>query len=85
MTIKPHIIQSDNGAEFKNYNTIAWYKENNINYMLTLPYAPESNGLVENFYKQLRRMIRKIFIETIIKNGLTIYKYVMKTKSLNLK
>jgi transposase InsO family protein len=51
MTIKPHIIQSDNGSEFKNYYTINWYKENDIQYIFTLPYAPESNGLIENFNK----------------------------------
>ena len=62
MTIKPHIIQSDNGSEFKNYNTIDWYKENNIKHIFTLPYAPESNGLIENFNKQLRKMLREIFI-----------------------
>jgi hypothetical protein len=58
MTIKPHIIQSDNGSEFKNYYTINWYKENDIEYIFTLPYAPESNGLIENFNKQLRKMLR---------------------------
>ena len=62
MTIQPHIIQSDNGAEFKNYNTIQYYKDNNIKYIFTLPYAPESNGLIENFNKQLRRMFRELFI-----------------------
>ena len=64
MTIKPHIIQSDNGSEFKNYYTIDWYKENDIKHIFTLPYAPESNGLIENFNKQLRKMMREIFIRT---------------------
>ena len=62
ITFKPHIVQSDNGGEFKNYETIHWYKENGIKYIFTLPYAPESNGLIENFNKQLRKMIREIFI-----------------------
>ena len=64
MTIKPHIIQSDNGSEFKNYYTINWYKQNGIQHIFTLPYAPESNGLIENFNKQLRKMMREIFIRT---------------------
>ena len=34
MTIKLHIIQSDNGAEFKNYDTIARYKEKIYNIYL---------------------------------------------------
>ena len=62
MTIKPHIVQSDNGREFKNYKTIQWYKDNDIQYIFTLPYAPQSNGLIENFNKQLRKMMREIFI-----------------------
>ena len=47
MTFKPHIIQSNNGAEFKNFDTIAWYKENNITYIFTQSYSPESNGLIK--------------------------------------
>ena len=62
MTIYPHIVQSDNGREFKNYNTINWYKDHNIEYIFTLPYAPQSNGLIENFNKQLRKMLREIFV-----------------------
>ena len=49
MTIKFHIIGSNDGAEFKNYDTIAQYRENTINYIFILPYAPESYGLIENF------------------------------------
>ena len=64
MTITPHILQSDNGREFKNYNSINWLKEQNIKPIFTLSYAPESNGLIENFNKQLRRMIREIFIRS---------------------
>jgi len=64
MGIFPHIVMSDNGKEFKNYNTINWYKENDIQYIFTLPYAPQSNGLIENFNKQLRKMFREIFIRT---------------------
>jgi transposase InsO family protein len=62
MTIKPHILQSDNGGEFKNYQTKAWLKDNNIKPVYSLPYSPESNGLIENFNKQLRKMMRDIFI-----------------------
>ena len=62
MTIKPHILQSDNGGEFKNYDNIHWLKENDIQPVFTLPYAPQSNGLIENFNKQLRKMLREIFI-----------------------
>ena len=36
-------------------------KKTIYNIYVTLPYAPESNGLIENFNKQLRKMFRKIF------------------------
>ena len=62
MTITPHILQSDNGTEFKNYDTKAWLKEQHIKPIFSLPYSPESNGLIENFNKQLRKMMREIFI-----------------------
>jgi hypothetical protein len=62
MTITPHILQSDNGAEFKNYETKAWLRDQNIKPVFSLPYSPESNGLIENFNKQLRKMMREIFI-----------------------
>lgn len=60
--IYPHIIQADNGGEFKNYILLDWYKTKKIKPIFTLPYAPESNGLIENFNKQLRKMMREIFI-----------------------
>ena len=53
MTFKFYIIKSDIWTEFQNYDSIAWYKENNIKCIFTLPNFPESNGLVENFNKQL--------------------------------
>ena len=62
MPFKPHIVQSESGTEYKNYDTISWYKENNIKNIFTLPYAPESNGLIKNFNKQPRKMFRDIFI-----------------------
>ena len=62
MTITPHILQSDNGGEFKNYDTKAWLRDQHIKPVYSLPYSPESNGLIENFNKQLRKMMRDIFI-----------------------
>jgi hypothetical protein len=53
---------SDNGAEFKNYQSKAWLRDQNIKPVFSLPYSPESNGLIENFNKQLRKMMREIFI-----------------------
>ena len=62
MTFKPHIVQSDDGTEFKNHDTIAWQKENNMKYIFTFPYSTESNGLIENFNIQLGKMFRKFSI-----------------------
>ena len=46
---KPHIIQSDDVTEFKKYDTIAYYKENNIKHIFSLTYSPESISLIRNF------------------------------------
>ena len=55
---KPKIIQSDNGSEFKG-DFSEWAKDNKIDLIKTLSYSPTSNGLIENFNKQLRKMIRE--------------------------
>ena len=61
MTINPHIIQSNNGTEFKNYNSIDWYEENKIKFIFTLSYAPKLNGAIKHFYNQLRKVFREVF------------------------
>ena len=55
---KPKTIQADNGPEFKG-DFSDWTKENKIDLIKTLSYSPTSNGLIENFNKQLRKMIRE--------------------------
>ena len=55
---KPKIIQSDNGSEFKG-DFSDWANDNDIDLVKTLSYSPTSNGLIENFNKQLRKMIRE--------------------------
>jgi hypothetical protein len=59
----PHIIMKDNGTEFQG-ETNEWMKENNIKWSNTLSYTPQSNGKIENFNSQLRKMLREIFIRT---------------------
>ena len=54
----PKIIQSDNGSEFKAAFS-DWTREHNIDHIKTLSYSPTSNGLIENFNKQLRGFIRE--------------------------
>lgn len=81
MTIKPHILQSDNGGEFKNYDTKAWLRDQNIKPVYSLPYSPESNGLIENFNKQLRKMMREIFIRTNNLNWVDYLQQIINNKN----
>jgi hypothetical protein len=63
----PRIVQADNGSEFQ-AETSAWFKENNIIYIKTLSYSPESNGLVEGTNKKIRKILREIMIRTNTRN-----------------
>jgi IS30 family transposase len=58
----PHIIQSDNGGEFKNKPFKEWAKEHHIHLIHTLSYTPTGNALVENANKWIRKMIREGFV-----------------------
>ena len=54
----PKIIQSDNGSEFKGaFNELI--RDHKIHHIKTLSYSPRSNGLIENFNKQLRGFLRE--------------------------
>ena len=57
----PHIIQKDNGGEFQG-ETNAFMERHNIKWINTLSYSPQSNGLIENFNNQMRKMLREIMI-----------------------
>lgn len=63
----PRIIQADNGTEFQG-ETTAWMKQNNIVYVKTLSYSPESNGLVEGKNKTVRKILREIMIRQNSRN-----------------
>jgi hypothetical protein len=63
----PRIIQADNGSEFK-AETSEWMKDNNITYIKTSSYSPESNGLVEGTNKKIRNVLREIMIRTNSRN-----------------
>jgi transposase InsO family protein len=62
--IKPKIIQSDNGAEFKN----KWFddlcKDFNTKQVFSLPYAPQSQGQVERFNGILKNKLKQYFSKT---------------------
>ena len=63
----PKIIQADNGTEFQG-ETTDWMKQNNIVYVKTLSYSPESNGLVEGKNKIVRKILREIMIRQNSRN-----------------
>jgi hypothetical protein len=46
-------------------------KDNNITYIKTLSYSPESNGLVEGTNKKIRNILREIVIRTNSRNWTT--------------
>ena len=54
----PKTFQADNGSEFKGEFS-DWTHSNKIDLIKTLSYSPTSNGLIENYNKQLRKMIRE--------------------------
>jgi transposase InsO family protein len=60
----PLILQSDNGSEFKNKDMTLWCEQNGIRQLFTPSHTPTSNGLVENWNKQLRKIMRDIFVRT---------------------
>jgi hypothetical protein len=55
----PHLLQSDNGKEFKNEIFKEWAEEHDVSLINTLSYTPTGNALVENFNKFLRKMINE--------------------------
>ena len=59
--VYPHILQKDNGGEFQG-ETNTFMEQHNIKWINTLSYSPQSNGLIENFNNQLRKMLREIMI-----------------------
>ena len=51
--------------------TTAWMQQNKIEYIKTLSYSPESNGLVEGKNKIVRRVLREIMIRNNNRNWTT--------------
>ena len=58
----PNYLQTDNGPEFTSLLFQEWCKNNNIKLIHTLSYTPQSNGLIEGFNGQLRKLMRENFI-----------------------
>ena len=58
----PHILQCDGGPEFSGLVFRNFLVANNIRRIVTAPYTPMSNGLVERANKEIRKKIRSVFI-----------------------
>ncbi len=53
----PHIIQSDNGGEFKNQQMVGLAYEYGFKQIFGSPYRPQSQGACEKFNQTLKRMM----------------------------
>ena len=63
----PKIIKADNGSEFMN-ETSKWMKDNNITYIKTNSYSPQSNGLVEGKNRRIHEVLRELMIRNNNRN-----------------
>ena len=50
-------VRSDNGPEFKNDNMKAFLEQKEIKQIFSLPHKPQSNGIIERFNGELKRLI----------------------------
>ena len=51
---KCKIFQTDNGLEFNNNNLKLFLENENIKYIRSAPYHPQTNGCVEALHKQMK-------------------------------
>lgn len=63
----PTYILCDNGLEFQG-DFLNYCKEHGIKIRNTSTYSPQANGVAENKNKQIRKLIRDIFLRTNKKN-----------------
>jgi len=63
----PKIAIADNGTENQGA-TSEWFKEHNIEYIKSLSYSPQTNGLTEGKNKIVRKVLREIMIRTNSRN-----------------
>ena len=72
----PNYLQTDNGPEFTSLLFQEWCKNNSIKLIHTLSYTPQSNGLIEGFNGQLRKLMRENFIRNNKDDKLNWRKYL---------
>lgn len=60
--VKPKYLISDNGGEFEKHFK-SYCEENNIQQRFNRAYSPQANGIVEAKNKQVRKLIKNVFIQ----------------------
>ena len=50
-------FQTDNGKEFKNLELKIFLENNNITYITSAPYHPQSNGCCEAIHKEIKKFL----------------------------
>ena len=68
---KPNTLHCDNGKEFSNELLNSFCEENNIKFIHGRPYHPQSQGCIESFQKELKRLLEAKYLEN--KKKLSIY------------
>ena len=59
----PHILQTDNGAEFRSAEMNNFCQQHNIDHIFVKSYSPTSNGLVERAIQTVRNKIKAGFVQ----------------------
>src|ERR1700722_14845259 len=74
---KPKIFQTDNGSEFI-YNKLTELLESlKISHILSSPYSPKSQGVIERFNRTIKQMIFKSITSTDNKQFIHILKELL--------
>ena len=60
---KPNGLQSDNGKEFRNSLLSDYCKENGIKFFQGRQYHPQSQGVIESFNKEIKRLLEVKYME----------------------
>jgi hypothetical protein len=68
----PRVIQSDNGKEFANKKLKDMLNSNSIKHILSLPYLPQAQGIIERFNRTL-----KAAIHSQLTKNMVMIKYVL--------
>ena len=58
---KCSVFQTDNGTEFKNESLKIYLENNDIKYVNSAPYHPQSNGCCESIHKEIKKFLQEEF------------------------